>query len=374
MAEEQVHKLSELDEALNIDVDDFLYLVRSPYTLETSFKLRASTLAAFLIAGAAGDVFGPASSTDGTIPLFDGNTGKNIKGSTYTPDALLNRANHVGLQDWTTINPVGRPTTLLGYGILDGTGPISILDEGTSRTTKVTSINFIGSSVAVTAVDGNVTVTIEAAGVNTMLLDEAQLNTGVKTFTDATLLVRNNSATATTTIKTAAVSNRIITIPDTTDTLVTLALAQTLTSKTLTSPVINVGSDASGDLYFRNAGVFSRLAIGSAGQIMTVAGGLPAWAAANTPFKVNVITANTTLNSTHQLVVANSATDFTITLPDAGLNEGRAYLVKSKNSGIITLDATGLGSLFKASSIASITLAQGDSYWAISDGTTWILS
>jgi hypothetical protein len=87
-----------------------------------------------------------------------------------------------------------------------------------------------------------------------------------------------------------------------------------------------------------------------------------------------VITSNTTLNSTYQLVVANLATSFTITLPDAGLNEGRAYLVKNKNSGIITLDATGLGNLFKASSVASITLAQGDSYWVVSDGVTWILS
>jgi hypothetical protein len=336
--------------------------------------VRISTLSAYLISGAAGDVFGPAESTDGTIPLFDGNTGKNIKASTFTPAGLLNRANHTGLQGWETINPGTLPSTLLGYGILDGTGPIQILDEGVEKTPKVTSIDFVGSSVIVTNVEGAVTVTIEAAGANTMLLDEIQTNTGVKTFADATLLVRNAAATATATIKAAVTGNRILTLPDTTDTLVTLALAQTLTNKTLTSPVINVGSDASGDLYYRNAGVFSRLAIGSAGQILTVAGGLPAWAAANTPFKVNVITANTTLNSAHQLVVANSATDFTITLPDAGLNEGRAYLIKNKNSGIITLDATGLGNLFKASSIASITLAQGDSYWVSSDGATWILS
>lgn len=57
---------------------------------------------------------------------------------------------------------------------------------------------------------------------------------------------------------------------------------QVLTSKTLTSPVINVTSDATGDLYYRNAGgAFTRLGIGSTGNVLTVAGGLPSWAAAS---------------------------------------------------------------------------------------------
>lgn len=55
---------------------------------------------------------------------------------------------------------------------------------------------------------------------------------------------------------------------------------QTLTNKTLTAPVINVGSDAQGDVYFRNSsGVFSRLAPGTAGQTLTSggAGADPSW-------------------------------------------------------------------------------------------------
>jgi len=373
MAVEQDHTLSELDEALSINPDDFLYLVKSPYGLLNSFKLRASTLAAFLIAGAAGDVFGPGASTDGTIPLFDGNTGKNIKASPYTPAFLLNRQNHVGQQGWTTINPTTRPTTLLGYGILDGTGPISILDEGTPQTLKVTSLNFVGSSVLVTAVDGDVTVTIEAAGANTMLLDEAQLNTGVKTFADATLLVRNNTGTATTTIKSGVTGNRIITIPDTTDTLVTLALAQTLVSKTLTAPIINAGSDANGDLYFRNGTIFDRLPIGSAGQSLVVAGGFPVWQS-GLPMKVNIITSGLTLSAAHEMISCDSATDFTVTLPSAAANEGRKYFIKNKNTGIVTLDATGAGNLFTDSSLASITLLTGDGYWVVSDGQIWSVS
>lgn len=55
---------------------------------------------------------------------------------------------------------------------------------------------------------------------------------------------------------------------------------ETLTNKTLTSPIINVTSDATGDIYYRNSGgAFTRLAIGSAGQVLQVSAGLPSWAA-----------------------------------------------------------------------------------------------
>lgn len=55
---------------------------------------------------------------------------------------------------------------------------------------------------------------------------------------------------------------------------------ETLTNKTLTAPQINMGSDANGDLLYRNgSGVTSRLGIGSTDQILAVQSGLPAWIA-----------------------------------------------------------------------------------------------
>jgi len=55
---------------------------------------------------------------------------------------------------------------------------------------------------------------------------------------------------------------------------------ETLTNKTLTSPAINVASDATGDIYYRTAGgAFARLAVGSTDDVLTVASGLPSWAA-----------------------------------------------------------------------------------------------
>lgn len=51
---------------------------------------------------------------------------------------------------------------------------------------------------------------------------------------------------------------------------------QTLTNKTLTSPVINVGSDATGDMYYRNAsGALTRLPAGTDTQIIIYQSGIP---------------------------------------------------------------------------------------------------
>jgi len=69
-------------------------------------------------------------------------------------------------------------------------------------------------------------------------------------------------------------------VDNTSDTTKNSATA-TLINKTLTSPKINLGSDATGDIYYRNAsGLFTRLPIGTVGQVLT-ASGIPSWADAS---------------------------------------------------------------------------------------------
>ena len=63
-------------------------------------------------------------------------------------------------------------------------------------------------------------------------------------------------------------------------TLGTVTAGTLSTGAVIAGVTITVGSDATGDLHYRNAsGVFTRLGIGSAAQVLTVTGGLPSWAA-----------------------------------------------------------------------------------------------
>lgn len=85
---------------------------------------------------------------------------------------------------------------------------------------------------------------------------------------------------------------------------------ETLTNKTLTSPVINVGSDATGDIYYRSAGgLFTRLAAGAADTILAIQAGLPAWisnpSAADSSYTVKGIVKFLTDAATSGITVAS---------------------------------------------------------------------
>lgn len=79
---------------------------------------------------------------------------------------------------------------------------------------------------------------------------------------------------------------RTVTLPDESFTVAGVTTTQTLQNKTLTNSnnvlggvTLTLGSDATGDVYYRSAGgLFTRLGIGSTGQVLKVAGGLPSWA------------------------------------------------------------------------------------------------
>jgi len=87
--------------------------------------------------------------------------------------------------------------------------------------------------------------------------------------------------------KISATGGSLIAVPSTGTTFASDTNTLTLTNKTLSSTTdvlggvtMTLGSDATGDIYYRNSGgVLTRLGIGSTAQSLVVASGLPAWGA-----------------------------------------------------------------------------------------------
>ena len=155
-----------------------------------------------------------------------------------------------------------------------------------------------------------------------------------------------------------------------TDKSVGKTATQTLTNKTLTAPQINMGTDATGDMYYRSSGAaFSRLPIGTTGQIIqTSSTGIPEWianpAAADATYAVKgvkVLDANTVYYAAD---ASGSSTAYTATMSPApsAYVAGQNYRVKFINANTTTtptLNLNGLGAKTIVK-LVSTALAVGD--------------
>ena len=146
--------------------------------------------------------------------------------------------------------------------------------------TSATDLDFTwiandqGDITGVTAGNG-ITVTSPTGPVPTVAIDTAITvdKTTAQTLTNKTL---------TTPIISSISNTGTLTLPTSTDTLVGRATTDTLTNKTLTSPALTTPTistlTTNGDLiYGTGSGALQRLGIGSASQVLSVSGGIPSW-------------------------------------------------------------------------------------------------
>lgn len=85
--------------------------------------------------------------------------------------------------------------------------------------------------------------------------------------------------------------------------------------------------------------------------------------------QVNTVTTDTTLDGTYYLVLVNSASNRTITLPAAVSHSGREYRIKNINTGIVTIDGNASETIDGATTYA--LSSQYASVDIICDGSNW---
>lgn len=234
----------------------------------------------------------------------------------------------------------------IAYSKLTLTGAILNADLAGS----IAASKLVGTDIATVG-------TITAGTWNGALISGNSGGTGVAN-TGKTITLGGNLTTsgafATTLISTALTS---ITLP-TAGTLATLAGTETLTAKTLTSPVINVTSDATGDIYYRSAGgLFTRLGIGATNTVLTVIAGLPSWVAGGAGASLSTIQTWTAAQTFSALTTLSGGLSGVI----SGVNAGAGVVGEEITASQSTY--TNYTTTATYQNVASIALTAGD--WEI---------
>jgi len=151
----------------------------------------------------------------------------------------------------------------------------------------------------------------------------------------------------------------------------------TITSGTVRKKVAiyDDSSGATGDLHYRDSGGnFVRLGIGSSGQILKTASGLPAWGNLNGTFTTGTQTTSYTITTSDTVVFADATSaNVTITLPLASGASGYRFYVKRIDGSAHTVTVTRSGS-DTIDGASSFTLdLQYTAVALVSNGSAWYI-
>lgn len=144
-------------------------------------------------------------------------------------------------------------------------------------------------------------------------------------------------------------------LSEVTDKAVGKTATQTLTNKTLISPIINLSSNATGDIYYRASdGTLARLPIGTTGNILDVsAGGVPEWTA--NPGGADAST-------TSKGVVEEATSAEALAGTDTGGTGAKLFVTPSKLVGSVYNFAAKLASDFTVTNSSTLTEVTGFSF------------
>jgi len=206
-----------------------------------------------------------------------------IKGGTGI-DATVNTT--PGTNDSTLSLDIDNLTSLSATANAADTVPI--YDDDTGSVKKATVAEIVGAATsAVTSVSGGTNLTASpTTGATVVNLDATLTGLTSVTSTDFVGALTGNADTATTATTAATVTGATqaaITSAANLATIGTVTTGTLSTGAVVAGVTMTLGSDAEGDVYYRNAsGVLTRLAVGTDADVLTLASGIPSWATPTT--------------------------------------------------------------------------------------------
>ena len=204
-----------------------------------------------------------------------------IKGGTGI-DATVDTTS--GVNDSTLSLDINSLTSL--GATADSADTIAIYDADAGSVKKATVANVIAAVASgVTTVTGGTNLTASPTSGNVIVNLDATL-TGLTSVTSTgfTGALTGNADTATTAATVTGATQAAITSAANLVTIGTVTSGTWSTGAVIAGATMTLGSDATGDVYYRNAsGVLTRIGAGSDGDHLELASGLPSWETPSAP-------------------------------------------------------------------------------------------
>ncbi len=250
------------------------------------------------------------------------------------------------------------------------TGTLQVRNNNVAQTTSTTTVPVGSWFMVEYAVDG------------TNSLQHMRLYTGLTTDTVQEVITNVTYTGGTmTSIKYGIVGTASCTLwIDGVATALDKWIGNSITSTLYNGPVtfgntvtLNGTAGATGDIYYRSsAGALAPLSIGSTGQTLKVASGLPSWTATNS-IATSIQTTNYTLTGTDAVILADATSgNLTMTLPTA-VSATAQYTIKKTDSSTHTVTVGTTSSQTIDGATTAVIKVQYASITVVSNNANWLI-